>query len=96
MKTCLLHLAIAFLGAASGFANTLTTTFAGGNGRVGFMFDVAADQALTIDAFQFATFLESPAGSVEIYTKSGTHEGSEGTPAEWTLLGTVPTPPAPR
>lgn len=89
MKSHILILALASLATTSAFAETLTTIFAGGNGNAGVMFDIVADQPVSINAFQFATFAASPAGSVEIYTKSGTHVGSEGAPGDWASLGTV-------
>lgn len=70
-------------------AETLTTTFAGGNGLPGIMFDVAADKPLSISAIQFASDNAS-AGDLEIYVKAGTHVGSEGTAGAWSLLVTAP------
>ncbi len=90
MKSHILILALASLATTSAFAETLTTTFAADNGNSGIMFDIVADQPIAIDAFQFATRSDTGAGSVEIYTKSGTHVGSEGNAGEWTSLGTFP------
>lgn len=91
MKNHILILALASLATTSTFAETLTTTFAGGIGNLGAMFDIVADQPLTIDALQFATADGyTGAGSVEIYTKSGTHVGSEGDAGAWTSLGVFP------
>jgi hypothetical protein len=70
-------------------AETLTTTFAGGNANNGIMFDVVADRPLTISAIQFASD-DAAAGSLEIYVKAGTHVGSEGTASAWNLLVTAP------
>ncbi|MEM7187739.1 MAG: hypothetical protein AAF466_13890, partial [Bacteroidota bacterium] len=66
---------------------SLETTFAGGNGNFGNMFDMNALTDLTIDSFDIhgdtgATF------DVEVYAKSGTYVGFETDPGAWTLIGT--------
>ncbi len=90
MKSHILILALASLTTTSAFAETLTTTFAGGNSARGIMFDVVVNQPVAIDALQFAMSGNTDAGSVEIYTKSGTHVGSEGNAGAWTSLGVFP------
>jgi hypothetical protein len=68
---------------------TLTTTFAGGSGIQGPMFDVNAINNISVNSFEVnlddATTLD-----IEIYAKSGTHVGFEQDAAAWTLLGTAP------
>lgn len=88
MKNAALSCILFALSAVSASAETLTTTFASGNGNDGVMFDVVAKKPLSISAIQFASNSVS-AGSLEIYVKSGTHVGSEGTPANWSLLTTA-------
>ena len=68
---------------------TLETTFAGGNGNFGNMFDINALTDVTVQSFDIhgdtgATF------DVEVYAKSGTYVGSETDPGAWTLIGTAP------
>lgn len=70
-------------------AETLTSTFAGGNANTGIMYDVVADKPLSISAIQFAS--DTPAGgTVEIYTKGGTHVGSEASASDWALVVSAP------
>ena len=82
-------LALLFLAATTAAAETLTTTFAGGNGNAGIMYDVVADKPVSISAIQFASDAAG-AGTLEIYTKAGTHVGSEGTASDWTLVVSAP------
>ena len=68
---------------------SLETTFAGGNGNFGNMFDINAVTDVTVQSFDIhgdtgATF------DVEVYAKSGTYIGSETDPGAWTLIGTAP------
>lgn len=75
-------------GGGSTVPHSITTTFAGGNGNFGNMFDVMAVNALVVDSFDInadtgATF------DVEVYAKVGTWVGSEATPGDWTLIGTA-------
>jgi subtilisin-like proprotein convertase family protein len=74
-------------GAGGGFS--LTTTFDGGNGNFGNMFDVNALSDLTVNSFDVhgedgVTF------DVDVYAKSGTWVGFETDAAAWTLIGTAP------
>jgi subtilisin-like proprotein convertase family protein len=75
-------------GVGGGSSETLPTTFAGGNGNFGNMFDVNAVTDVTIDSFDInadtgATF------DVEVYAKTGTWVGFEADPSAWTLIGTA-------
>ena len=68
---------------------SLETTFAGGNGNFGNMFDMNALNDVTINSFDIhgdtgATF------DVEVYAKTGTYVGFETDPGAWTLIGTAP------
>jgi len=68
---------------------TLETTFVGGNGNFGNMFDMNALTDVTVQSFDIngdtgATF------DVEVYAKAGTYVGSETDPGAWTLIGTAP------
>ncbi len=76
------------LGMLSGGAFSLTTTFVGGNGASGNMFDLEAVNDLTIDSFDVNMGTGNTA-DVEIYFKTGTWVGSETTPANWTLIATA-------
>lgn len=77
--------ALSFTTAAAAFS--LTTTYAGGNGQNGIMFDVVAVNSIVVDSFAIN---EDPGTTtMAIYGKSGTHVGSEDTPGAWNLLGTV-------
>ncbi|MBN2729297.1 MAG: right-handed parallel beta-helix repeat-containing protein [Bacteroidales bacterium] len=69
--------------------DTLTTTFAGGNGcSGGSMFDITTlAGGITIDAFEINIDAVVPT-PVDVYYKSGTYLGSETTAGAWTLLGT--------
>ena len=68
--------------------NSLTTTFDGGNGQAGNMFDVTAINDLTIDSFD-VSMDDGTTDTVEVYVKAGTWVGFEEDAAAWTLLGTV-------
>ncbi len=68
---------------------SLETTFAGGNGNFGNMFDMNALNDVTVESFDIhgdtgATF------DVEVYAKTGTYVGFETDPGAWTLIGTAP------
>ncbi len=75
-------------GAGGGTMENLTTTFAGGNGNFGNMFDINAVTDVTLNSFDInadtgATF------DVEVYAKTGTWVGFEADPSAWTLIGTA-------
>lgn len=63
----------------------LQTTFAGGNGQAGNMFDVTTNKAIVIRSFDIHTYSTSSV-RVFIFTKKGTHVGSEKNPAAWTQI----------
>ena len=62
--------------------DTLSTTFAGGNGNAGNMFDITAINSIVISAFEGHI---TGNGYIKIYYKAGTFAGSETTPSAWTL-----------
>ncbi len=66
---------------------SLSTTFDGLNLADGFMFDVIATRPLQITGVQFAFASLPLTDTFEVYSKSGTHVGSETVPADWTLVG---------
>lgn len=68
-------------------ALTLTTTYEGGNGQDGNMFDVVAKKAVTVTAVD--THCDIGVADFEIYGKTGTYVGSDTTPEDWTLLGSA-------
>lgn len=67
--------------------DSVTSTFAGGNGQNGNMFDITAVTDVTITQFygNFDTATAS-SGYVKVYYKSGSYMGSETTPSAWTLV----------
>ncbi len=73
---------------------SLTTTYTGGNGQDGEMFDVIATRPLTITGIQLAMGSEPLTDGVEIFSKSGTHLGNETAAAEWAIVaaGVVSSP----
>lgn len=71
-----------------GLAGNLTSTFAGGNGQSGNMFDVAAINDVTIDGMDVHIGSTSTE-TVEIWTKTGSYVGFTGNASAWTLIGSV-------
>ncbi len=69
-------------------SNTLETTFAGGNGFNGNMFDIVAINDITVNSFD-VNLAAGVVDDVEVWFKTGTHVGSETDPTAWTLLGSV-------
>ena len=68
----------------------LTTTFAGGNGQSGNMFEVVATNAAGITITNFEVNSQVAAGGVgdfEVYTLAGNYAGNENNAAAWTLVG---------
>ncbi|KJJ37459.1 T9SS type A sorting domain-containing protein, partial [Aequorivita vladivostokensis] len=79
---------ISAAGTGGGSMETLTTTFAGGNGLDGAMFDVVAVNDLTIDSFD-VNLDTGITDDIEVYFKTGTWVGSNTDPSAWTLLATA-------
>ncbi len=67
--------------------DSLFTTYAGGNGQSGVMFDVVALQALNIEYF-YSSF-SVITSDVRIYYKTGTYDGSQADSTLWTFIGTA-------
>ena len=69
----------------------LTTTFAGGNGQSGNMFElvaVAGGAGVTITGFEVNTNSTTPS-DFEIYTLAGNYAGNENNAGAWTLVGSA-------
>jgi hypothetical protein len=67
----------------------LATTFAGGNGQAGNMFDVSSTtRAITIEGFDVN--LIAGTHTVEIYYKAGSYVGFDTDATAWTLAASVP------
>jgi hypothetical protein len=65
---------------------SLTTTYAGGNGNAGIMFDITAMEQVEINTF--SSYVDG-AGTIKLYTKSGTHVGFETDSAAWSFRDSV-------
>ena len=78
-------------GSAFGQCFTVTSTSAGGNSNDGTMFDIVNITAsgITIGSFD-QSFGVPGTSNIFIYTKAGTWNGFESTPAAWTLVGSDP------
>lgn len=86
----LLATAVAAVAAFSLSAQSpLTTTFAGGNGQNGAMFDIVGVQPVVITGFDVNL---TGTATIEVYmvTAGTTFVGVDTNPAAWTLLGTAP------
>lgn len=70
----------------------LTTTFAGGNGANGNMFDVVSTASEPIEITGFAVNVGVGSHTIEVWAANngGTYVGREGNSAAWTLLWTGP------
>jgi len=66
--------------------NSLQTTFSGGNGSNGNMFDIIAINEIIITSFDGN--LIAGTRDIHIYYKSGTYAGYESNAAAWTFVGT--------
>jgi hypothetical protein len=66
---------------------SLTTTFAGGNGYAGNMFDIVPSFDMMIDAIDVNIDAVGETAQIDVYWKDGTCVGFETSPADWTLLG---------
>ena len=67
---------------------TITTTYEGGSGEAGNMFDVINSSSSTITITNFHIHTSSTSTeTVEIYTRKGSHVNYERRPSAWTLIG---------
>jgi uncharacterized protein YhjY with autotransporter beta-barrel domain len=77
-----------FAAAPASAQMVLTTTYAGGNGQDGIMFDVVATKAVDLTGFDISTTAGS---SVEVFDHLGTYVGTQDTASDFTLQGTYVT-----
>ncbi|MCF8373289.1 MAG: right-handed parallel beta-helix repeat-containing protein [Bacteroidales bacterium] len=77
-----------YLMASSGSMESadISTTFAGGNGQTGNMFDVTAYTNITLDSFYVNV---SSTGIMEVWWREGSYIGFTGSNAGWNLLGSA-------
>ena len=82
---------VCLTGVESAHAVSITTTFAGGNGQNGNMFDVTTfSNDITINSLDINNQSGTTSNSLEVYLKNGTYVGSETAPGDWTLVSTTP------
>lgn len=83
---------------------SISTTFLGGSGQSGCMFDIIAKTDLTIMEIDVHTVATASTDSIEVWTKHGSLSGYESSPEHWYMIGctdlvgsgfTYPTPIAP-
>lgn len=74
-------------GGRGALKNSLTTTYASGNGQSGVMFDVTPSRSLILDSFEVS--MDAGTHLVEVYYKQGTYQGFETNAGAWTLLGSA-------
>ena len=76
------------LAAAVSAQSSLTTTFAGGNGQSGNMFDVVATNAAGVTIKYFDVNLDAGVWDMEVYrlTNPGPYAPSVNTPGDWSLV----------
>jgi hypothetical protein len=65
--------------------DVVATTFDGGNGQAGNMFDIKASTTVTIRALDVHTLSRSTQ-TIRVYTKTGSLVGSENNSSAWTLI----------
>lgn len=76
------------IGTSAAQAASLTTTFAGGNGQDGNMFDVVtAGNPLTVNSL--SVNLDAGNHTIEVYTRSGSWQASPSSPVGWTLVASI-------
>lgn len=88
-RTCLYLLIVCLTAIVAPAQVTLLTTFAGGVGQAGNMFDIQATNAVEICSFDLN--LNTGTHDIEVYvvTGGGTYIGNETNPAAWTLIGQI-------
>ena len=77
------------LSATPAMAQSLSTTYAGGNSQDGNLFDLTPSTTLTINSFDINAEGAGQTLGVEVYWRSGTVEGFQDTATGWTLMGTA-------
>ena len=71
------------------FAQSLTTTYAGGNSQDGILFDLTPATDLIVDGFDANLEGREQTLDVEVYWRNGTVEDNQTNSDGWTLLGTA-------
>ena len=90
MKSSITKLALAALIILCGnlgitHADVISTPYDANNGQAGNMFDLNVMAPFGIELSQLELNLDAGSWDIELYTKTGTHVGSETTPGDWTL-----------
>ncbi|MCH8236467.1 MAG: S8 family serine peptidase, partial [Chloroflexi bacterium] len=67
-------------------SGSIKTTFRGGNGNAGAMFDITAHEDITISGFDIQ-HTATVSITIEVYSVAGGFAGNETNPAAWTLMG---------
>jgi hypothetical protein len=68
---------------------SLTTTYAGGNGQSGNMFDLVAHGGAAVTVLTLDGHLNAGVNNVEIWTRPGSYVGFTGSSSGWTQVGTA-------
>jgi len=90
MKRLFTACAVGALFATTASAASLTANnFSSDNGQDGIMFDLEAIGGNGLNITAFDVNLDSGTHTIELYTKAGSHFGSENTPGDWNLLQTL-------
>ena len=82
--------AVLSIAAVPALAQSLTTTYAGGNGQDGVLFDLTPAVNMTIQSFD--AHMGQAVGTqvpVEVYWRAGTVQGNDSDSTGWTLLGST-------
>jgi hypothetical protein len=75
--------------ASNAVSGSLSSTFAGGNGQSGAMFDIVALKTFSPNTFNVAMF-STYTSTFSIYYRVGTMSGHQTIPGDWTLLQSYP------
>ena len=82
--------ALLSIAALPAMAQSLTTTYAGGNSQDGILFDLTPSVDITVDSFDVnlgaSTGTQVP---VDVYWRAGTVQGNQNNATGWTLLGSA-------
>jgi hypothetical protein len=76
------------IAALPAMAQSLTTTYEGGNGQGGVMFDLVPSTNMTIDSFDASIYAGTTA-EVTIYWRLGTANGFQNSADGWNVMGTA-------
>ena len=75
--------------AVPALAQSLSTTYAGGNNFAGNTFDISPNKNIQIDGFDIHLSGSAEFATIAIYWRNGTANGFQDSAAGWTLLGTA-------